>query len=43
MCDAMHFAEELTGRYPRLTARALPAVSISDPFAPDLRGQRLRF
>jgi D-sedoheptulose 7-phosphate isomerase len=30
MCDAMHFAEELTGRY-RDDRRALPAVSISDP------------
>jgi D-sedoheptulose 7-phosphate isomerase len=29
MCDAMHFAEELTGRY-RLDRRALPAVAISD-------------
>ncbi len=30
MCDAMHFAEELTGRY-RADRRALPAISISDP------------
>ena len=30
MCDAMHFAEELTGRY-RGDRKALPAVSISDP------------
>lgn len=30
MCDAMHFAEELSGRY-RLNRRALPAASISDP------------
>jgi len=30
MCDAMHFAEELTGRY-RDNRRALRAVSISDP------------
>ncbi|ARS36582.1 D-sedoheptulose 7-phosphate isomerase [Pontibacter actiniarum] len=30
MCDAMHFAEELTGRY-RNDRRALPAISISDP------------
>jgi D-sedoheptulose 7-phosphate isomerase len=30
MCDAMHFAEELSGRY-RLSRKALPAVSISDP------------
>lgn len=30
MCDAMHFAEELTGRF-RESRRALPAVSISDP------------
>jgi D-sedoheptulose 7-phosphate isomerase len=30
MCDAMHFAEELTGRY-RDDRKALPAVSISDP------------
>ena len=30
MCDAMHFAEELSGRY-REDRKALPAVSISDP------------
>jgi D-sedoheptulose 7-phosphate isomerase len=30
MCDAMHFAEELSGRY-RLDHAALPAVAISDP------------
>lgn len=30
MCDAMHFAEELTGRY-RKDRKALPAISISDP------------
>ena len=30
MCDAMHFAEELTGRY-RNNRAAIPAVSISDP------------
>lgn len=30
MCDAMHFAEELSGRF-RNDRRALPAVSISDP------------
>ncbi len=29
MCDAMHFAEELSGRY-RNNRRALPAMSISD-------------
>ena len=29
MCDAMHFAEELTGRY-RLDRAALPATAISD-------------
>jgi len=29
-CDAMHFAEELTGRY-RDDRRALPAIAISDP------------
>ena len=28
-CDAMHFAEELTGRY-RENRRALPAIAISD-------------
>jgi len=30
MCDAMHFAEELSGRY-RHDRRGLPAVAISDP------------
>ena len=30
MCDAMHFAEELTGRF-RKDRPALPAISISDP------------
>ena len=30
MCDAMHFAEELSGRY-RLERAGLPAASISDP------------
>lgn len=30
MCDAMHFAEELTGRY-RNDRPSLPAISISDP------------
>lgn len=30
MCDAMHFAEELSGRF-RNDRKALPAVSISDP------------
>lgn len=30
MCDAMHFAEELTGRY-RNDRQAFPAISISDP------------
>lgn len=30
MCDAMHFAEELSGLY-RDQRKALPAVSISDP------------
>ncbi|RXF69027.1 D-sedoheptulose 7-phosphate isomerase [Arcticibacter tournemirensis] len=30
MCDAMHFAEELSGRY-RNDRRALAALSISDP------------
>ncbi len=29
-CDAMHFAEEMTGRY-RENRRPLPAVAISDP------------
>jgi len=30
LCDAMHFAEELTGRF-RLNRRPLPAIAISDP------------
>lgn len=30
MCDAMHFAEELTGRF-RKDRAALPALAISDP------------
>jgi D-sedoheptulose 7-phosphate isomerase len=30
MCDSMHFAEELTGRY-REHRKAIPAISISDP------------
>lgn len=30
MCDAMHFAEELTGRY-RDDRPSLPAIAISDP------------
>lgn len=30
MCDAMHFAEELTGRF-RDDRKAIPAISISDP------------
>jgi len=30
MCDAMHFAEELTGRY-RENRKAIPAIAISDP------------
>jgi D-sedoheptulose 7-phosphate isomerase len=30
MCDAMHFAEELSGRF-RADRRALPAMAISDP------------
>jgi len=30
MCDAMHFAEELSGRF-RLDRAGLPAASISDP------------
>ncbi|MFN8406274.1 MAG: D-sedoheptulose 7-phosphate isomerase [Sphingobacteriaceae bacterium] len=30
MCDAMHFAEELSGRY-RNDRPALPAIAISDP------------
>jgi D-sedoheptulose 7-phosphate isomerase len=29
MCDAMHFAEEMTGRY-RENRRALPAIALSD-------------
>jgi len=29
-CDAMHFAEELTGRYKK-NRKALPAIAISDP------------
>ncbi|MBS1951467.1 MAG: D-sedoheptulose 7-phosphate isomerase [Cytophagales bacterium] len=29
-CDAMHFAEELTGRY-RENRKAIPAICISDP------------
>ncbi|MBC7891215.1 MAG: D-sedoheptulose 7-phosphate isomerase [Sphingobacteriaceae bacterium] len=29
-CDAMHFAEELSGRY-RADRRALPAIAVSDP------------
>jgi len=29
-CDAMHFAEELTGKY-REDRKAIPAISISDP------------
>lgn len=29
-CDAMHFAEELTGRY-RENRRAIPAICVSDP------------
>ncbi|MBS0000648.1 MAG: D-sedoheptulose 7-phosphate isomerase [Cyclobacteriaceae bacterium] len=29
-CDAMHFAEELSGRY-RHNRKALPAIAISDP------------
>jgi D-sedoheptulose 7-phosphate isomerase len=29
-CDAMHFAEELTGRY-RENRQAIPAIAISDP------------
>lgn len=29
MCDAMHFAEELTGRY-RENRRAIPAIAIAD-------------
>lgn len=30
MCDAMHFAEELTGRFLR-DRKALPAIALSDP------------
>jgi D-sedoheptulose 7-phosphate isomerase len=30
MCDAMHFAEELSGKF-RSDRKALPAISISDP------------
>ena len=30
MCDAMHFAEELTGKF-REERSPIPAVSISDP------------
>jgi D-sedoheptulose 7-phosphate isomerase len=30
LCDAMHFTEELTGRF-RLNRRPLPAIAISDP------------
>ena len=30
MCDAMHFAEELSGRF-RGDRKAIPALSISDP------------
>jgi len=30
MCDAMHFAEELSGRF-RENRKGLPAISISDP------------
>lgn len=30
MCDAMHFAEELTGNF-RKKRKAIPAISISDP------------
>jgi len=30
MCDAMHFAEELTGRF-RDDRRSLPAISMADP------------
>jgi D-sedoheptulose 7-phosphate isomerase len=30
LCDSMHFAEELTGRY-RKNRRSLPALSIADP------------
>lgn len=41
MCDAMHFAEELTGRF-RDDRDPIAAISISDPQPPDLRGQRSR-
>ena len=30
MCDAMHFAEELTGKF-REERKPLPAIAISDP------------
>jgi D-sedoheptulose 7-phosphate isomerase len=30
LCDAMHFAEELTGQF-RLKRQALPALALSDP------------
>lgn len=30
MCDAMHFAEEFTGRF-RRNRKALPAIALSDP------------
>ncbi|MCK9255276.1 MAG: SIS domain-containing protein, partial [Bacteroidales bacterium] len=30
MCDAMHFAEELSGRF-KENRKALPAIAISDP------------
>ena len=30
MCDAMHFAEELTGRY-RKNRKSYPAIAINDP------------
>ena len=30
MCDAMHFAEELTGKF-RNDRNSLPAIAISDP------------
>jgi D-sedoheptulose 7-phosphate isomerase len=38
MWDAMHFAEELSGRY-RKDRRGLAAQSMSDPVASDVRGQ----
>lgn len=38
LCDAMHFAEELTGRF-RNDRIALPALAITDSFACDLRGE----